>query len=499
MSRPVPAIVVTVPARSVVEARSQIAEARAAGADLVEVRLDRFPEDELRRLDALFPSPVRLLATLRSRAEGGEGPDRSEERARRLGEFARFPFRWIDAELERDFPAAESLARPGVLDLVVSSHFVTEVSAAAWATAVRQRVPKGCVRKVVTRASVGHLLRELLPRLPPPEEAPLVALTTGGSGPLLRAWSGRLGFALVFASPPEPREGPARPPVEPSQIPIDRLKPFLEAEGTPPLFAITGHPVAHSRSPGIFARWMREDERIGLYVALDFESDTEFTDAVPLLAQGGFRGLSVTHPYKAVAAELADEVGPGAAACGVANTLTFGPNGVASENTDLVAILRRLGELRSSGTWDGMSVGVIGAGGAARATLAATRSLGVESYVWARRGEAAEQLAREFGAHAASGSRDDRPSLVVHATPVGRASDAVPVPPDLSWLRSGVPVVDWVYAPDLPTIRHASERVGAPYEDGARLLVYQAAASYGLWWGNEPDPEQVSATIREFR
>jgi len=494
-----PAVIVSVPARSVPEARAQIEEARTAGADLVELRLDRFPEDQLSDLGALFPSPIPLIATLRSRAEGGEGPDDPEQRARRLSELARHPFRWIDAELARDFPPAESLARRGVQDLVVSTHLATEVPASEWSALLRQTVAPGSLRKVVVRASVGHLLRELLPVLPPPEESALVAVTTGGSGPLLRAWSKRFGFPFVYASLPEPFGAASTRSVEPSQIPVDRLKPFLTAEGTPPLFAITGHPVAHSRSPALFARWMREERRVGLYVALDFENEREFADSLPALAEGGFRGISVTHPFKAIAGELADEVGPGAAACGVANTLTFRSDGVASENTDLAAMLRRLQEVRSTNRWDGASLGVIGAGGAARATLAAARSLGAEAFVWARRTEAAESLAREFGAHPVRTPGPERPTLVVHATPVGRAGAGAEALPDFGWLRTGIHTIDWVYAPDTPTVRIAAERAGATYEDGTRLLVYQGAASYGIWWGNEPSEEQVAAAIGGFR
>ncbi len=499
MNRPPPAVIVSLPARSVAEAKEQLREARRGGADLAELRLDWFPAEECARLGELFPSPLPLVATLRSREEGGEGPDDPEVRARRLGEIARHPFRWVDAERARDFPVAERLARPGVLDLIVSTHLPSEIPTEQWSSLLRESAPSGSVRKVVAQASVEHLLHDLLPALPPPEEGPIVAHTTGGSGPLLRAWSRRFGFPFVYAALPESLAGPTPDPVEPSQIPVERLKPFLEAEGSPPLFAITGHPVAHSRSPALFARWMREDRRVGLYVALDFGSDREFAEAIPLLAEGGFRGLSVTHPFKAVAGEVADEAGPGVEACGVANTLTFGPDGIVSENTDLVAILRRLDELRFSKLWDGASLGVIGAGGAARATLAAARSLGVEAYVWARRTAAAEALAREFGAHATSQVSASRPSLVVHATPVGRAGELVRAAPDFGWMRRGVHTIDWVYAPDEPIVRRAAERVGATYEDGARLLVYQGAASYGIWWGNEPSPDQVAEAIRGFR
>lgn len=498
MSAPRPSIVVSLPARTVEDARREVGEAQAAGADIAEVRVDRLEPGELGRLASLFPSPLPLIATVRSHAEGGDGPDDPERRMSLLHEVARHPFRWVDAERLRDFPSAENLSRPGLQELIVSTHLPGEASGSEWGRLLREPVPERAIVKVVGPASVHHLLHEVLPALPPPEERRCVAHTTGPSGPILRAWSRRLGFPFVYAALPERPDAFAPAPVEPSQIPVDRLRPFLDDEGTPPIFAVVGHPVAHSKSPSLFSRWMREDRRAGLYVALDFASDQEFAESIPVLTEGGFRGLSVTHPFKTVAAGLADEVGPGVTACGVANALTLGPDGVAAENTDLVAILRRLEEIRASGLWDGASIGVVGAGGAARATLAASRTLGAEAFVWARRREASESLEREFGARAVETPASVRPTLVVHATPVGRATEARGVPPNLDWVRPGVHVVDWVYAPDDPVVRRAAERSQATYEDGTRLLVYQAAASYGIWWGAEPSEERLTAALREF-
>jgi shikimate dehydrogenase len=244
---------------------------------------------------------------------------------------------------------------------------------------------------------------------------------------------------------------------------------------------------------------MRDHGEVGLFIALDFDNEREFTDSLPFLIEGGFRGLSVTHPFKEVAFEIADRAGPGAVACGVANTLSFEAGGTVAENTDLAAILRRLDELRSSRRWDGSSLGVIGAGGSARATLAAARSLGVESFCWARRPAAAERLAQEFGARAVEDSKRTHPTLVVHATTVGHPEAGPSSPPDLGWIRPGVHTLDWAYAVEDPVVRTAAEQAGATYEDGSRLLVYQAAASFGLWWGEEPTSEETFAAFKEIR
>ncbi len=499
MSARVPVLVVSLPATSVAPARAQAAAAFAAGADLAEIRFDRWSATERGSVPELFPSPLPLVATLRSCAEGGAGPDDPTERERILLELARWPFRWIDVEAARDGPLLARLPDPENLGRIVSTHVVGEVDVGAWARLLREPVPVGCVRKVVASSSIGRLLGELLPRLPRVEEALVAAMTTGASGPLLRAWGQRLGLPIVYASLPEEGPGGGSPPVEPGQVPVDRLRRYFAAREAGPIFGVAGHPVAHSHSPWLHSRWMRDSGRPGIYVPLDFSSEAEFVEALGPLADRGFRGINVTHPFKEAALAAASDVRPGAAACGVANCLTLRGTEVEAENTDLLAVLRRLRELAEAGRWDGQSLTVVGTGGAARATLAAARTLGVERRVLGRDPASAANVARAFGATALSPADRRSDGLVVHATPVGRA-DAGPLGLDLErLLRPGGHLLDWVYAPDRPSVAEAAGRVGASYEDGRRLLVYQAAASFARWWGEDPDPESLRATLEEER
>ena len=498
MSAPAPLIVVSIPAASPAEARRQIDAIASARADLVEIRFDFWSPEARLRVAEIFPSRLPLIATLRSRAEGGRGPDDPVERAAILEALARHPFRWLDLESERDLGLLDRLPPAAASGRILSVHYPNGTSPETWGTQLRVPVAGGCVRKVVARAEIGPFLRDLLPRVPPPGEQVVVALTIGPSGPLSRAWARRIGVPMVYAAPPTGagRETPI-PPVEPSQVPVDRLEPFLHADGAPPLFGLAGHPVAHSLSPRIHGQWMARMRRPGLYVPLDFASESEFLGALEDLASGGFRGLNVTHPWKGAALEAATEVSHGAEICGVANTLTFRGESIDAENTDLAAILRRLEELKSTGSWSGGSLSVVGAGGAARATLAAARALGAEARVYARRPGAAVEVAEIFGAEPRAAD-DPRPDdLVVHATFAGREGAGTLAVPLQGLIRPGGRVLDWVYAADSSEIRESAERAGATYEDGRRLLVYQAAASFGVWWGEEPSREALAAALEE--
>ncbi len=493
MSEP-PRIVATLTGRGVDETRRQILIARDAGADLGEVRFDLWEADERARATELFPSPLPLLATLRSRREGGFGPDDPEQRAHALERFARLPFTAIDLELERDRTALAGLP-PGRPPLrILSRHFPEGAELPEVADSLRPGPREDAIRKVVVAAPLRAVLRELLPSLPPAGDGPRLLLTTGGSGELLRAWSRRLDYPLVYGSLPV---GSGSPPIEPSQLPVDRLRRFFAGEPDAPLFAVVGHPIAHSLSPYLHDRWMRAAGCAGLYLALDIESESELIDSLPDLAAGGFRGLNVTHPWKSAALAGASRVSRGAELCGVANCLTFQEGEVEAENTDLAAILRRLEELRRDGAWDGRELAVVGSGGSASATLAAARELGSSAFVLARDAGRARTLASRFGASVLETADARAFPLVVHATPVGRAGAGdlgVPLGPMLS---RGGRLLDWVYAPDLPDVRDAAARSGAEYEDGWRLLVYQAAASFALWWDAAPPNDEIEAVLAE--
>jgi shikimate dehydrogenase/3-dehydroquinate dehydratase type I len=485
-------IVVSLPARSFREARRQAEEARVAGADLAEVRLDRWPPSEREQLGSLFPCPLPLLATVRSRAEGGEGPDDPAERAALLTAAAAHPFDFVDVEPARDAKLVEQL-RPSTLRLVHSSHYVTPVDVGEVKARLQEPVPPTDVRKVVVPATFARAVREFVPLLNGGPGPRPVLLVTGPAGELWRAWAFGLGIPWVFASLPD---SSSTEKVEPSQLPVDRLRGFLAA-GDAPIFAVVGHPVTHSRSPSLHHTWMHRAGCAGLYVRLDLASEEEFALALDTLPARGVRGLNVTIPWKRLAYECAGVRSGDAIASGAANCLAFRDGRVEAENTDVGAIRRRFAELVREGRWDGRSVTVLGGGGAARATLAAARDLECEVTVVARRASVAASLADEFGATAGDPGSPRPSSLVVHATNVGRArGDSLPLAL-ASYMAPGGYVLDWVYSPEDPVLSQESRRVGATYEDGGRLLVYQAAASYAVWWGEPPGEAAVEEAVRE--
>jgi 3-dehydroquinate dehydratase len=350
-----PRLVVTLPGRSVDALRRDLGELRGF-ADLAEVRLDRLPPAERNRIAELFPSPVPLVATLRSRAEGGEGPDDADERAAQLSRAVSLPFAAVDIEPARDAPPPPDPGPGSVRTIVRSFHANSPAHLVEAVRAAPDGPPPGDrthLSKFVGPATLADLFETILPLVRGTRVASRVVHTTGPSGALLRLWAQRLGMPWVYCAPPDHGAELSRSSVEPSQLPVDALRRYFSAPEPGGLFAVLGRPIGHSRSPRIHTSWMRSEDRCGIYVALECGDASEFRRAISPLADGGFRGLNVTHPLKAAAFESSSVRDADAIRTACANTLRLRDGRVEAFNTDVAAVRRRFHELVASGRWDG--------------------------------------------------------------------------------------------------------------------------------------------------
>ncbi len=491
MSGPRPLLVSSLPARDVRSARRESLEASEAGADLAELRLDRWPAREREAVDRLFPSPIPLVATYRSRREGGEGSSSSVRRGRVLRRLDLLPFWAVDREVARDRPPADPGGPPTIWSRHDGPGTLRDSLAAARGPPRGDRVR---FRKFVLPAATGEVLRELSRlRGRPPSLRSTVVHTTGPSGGLLRALGCALGLPAVYASLPERR---GREPIEASQIPVDRLRRSFEAGPNGPRFAVLGAAVERSWSPKIFDGWMRSAGDAGLYLSIGVDSRREFGRALDELPRWGFRGLNVTHPWKRDALLRAARSSPMARRCGCANTLTWTRGGWVAENTDVRAVARRLGEIGTAGRWDGGEALVVGTGGAACSALAALDSIDAHAYVLGRDPARARGLARRFGAEVAPRRPNRTASLVLHATTVGQRSAGRLDLPLRRWLGPGTHLLDFVYAAERPELPRLARATHARYEDGSRLLAYQAAEGYAIWFGHPVSDRDLESAAR---
>ena len=257
-------------------------------------------------------------------------------------------------------------------------------------------------------------------------------------------------------------------------------------------YAVIGHPVAHSQSPAVHARFAQATGQDMDYGRIEAPLDG-FERAVDEFRAAGGRGLNVTLPFKYAAFRYCDEVAERARDSQAVNTLIFGDR-VRGDNTDGVGLVRDI-EGNLGQPLAGKAVLLMGAGGAAQGVLAALVSAKVRRLVVANRTFAkAEALAARFNATAARyDDLRERFDIVINATSAGLSGDAVPFPQ--AAIGATTLAYDMVYGRDTAFLQSA-RAAGARCSDGLGMLVEQAAESFFIWRGVRPPARSVLASLR---
>ncbi|WP_374195955.1 shikimate dehydrogenase [Streptomyces sp. TS71-3] len=221
----------------------------------------------------------------------------------------------------------------------------------------------------------------------------------------------------------------------------------------------------------------------------------------------GYDGLNVTHPCKQHVLDDLDELSPQAAVLGAVNAIVFTPDGRAvGHNTDVTGFAAAFAEGLGAPL---DRVVQLGAGGAGAAVGHALLGLGARHLtVVDALPDRARDLAAALNAHAGLDFADSRPQDdlgaalagadgLVHATPTGMAAHpGLPLPAGL--LHPGLWVADIVYRPLDTELLAAARARGCRVLDGGGMAVHQAADSFRLFTGREPDTPRMLADFADL-
>jgi shikimate dehydrogenase len=272
----------------------------------------------------------------------------------------------------------------------------------------------------------------------------------------------------------------------------------------PDRYAVLGHPISHSRSPWIHARFAAQTEQAMSYEAIDVEP-IQLASFVREFFAGGGRGLNITLPHKVAAAALATQLSDSARVAGAANTLWRDPAGrLCADNTDGVGLARDLG-VNLGIELGGRRLLLLGAGGAARGILAALLQLAPAELIIANRTRSrAEELAAQFAGaapvRAVALGELSMPAfdLIINATSASLAGEALALPPQI--LGRGSVCYDLAYQSGGTTFVHWARARGArQVYGGIGMLIEQAAESFQLWRGVRPDTAPLLAELSAYR
>jgi len=229
-------------------------------------------------------------------------------------------------------------------------------------------------------------------------------------------------------------------------------------------------------------------------------------DAMQGIRALGFKGANFTIPHKVDVIPYLDTLSPAAEVMGAVNCMNRVGDKLIGENTDGKGFCQ---SLRGACDPAGLEIVVFGAGGAARAiavelALAGASQITVVNRAQERGQALAELLSARTGAQARFVSLDgeysipESAAIFINATSVGLGDEAARLPVAVESLRPELIVADVVFNPPQTwLIRTAADR-GCRTIDGLGMLVNQAAISFKIWTGREPDANVMRDALEEF-
>jgi 3-dehydroquinate dehydratase/shikimate dehydrogenase len=262
-------------------------------------------------------------------------------------------------------------------------------------------------------------------------------------------------------------------------------------------------------SPAIHNAAFTEIGFDGLYLPMfvdpDYASFQSFLEGFLNFKGMNLSGLSITIPHKENALrylrETASQIEPLAERIGAVNTISILPSGkLTGKNTDYAAILDSITEtLRiTRDQLKNLRVSVLGAGGTARAAVAALTHYGAKVTISNRTPDRAKSLADEFAATAAS--IDDlcktECDVFINTTSVGMfpKTDEHPLGNRNPPFTPKTLVFDTIYNPMKTRLLEDAESRGAKTIGGIEMFVRQAAAQFETWT-SKPAPREVMRRV----
>lgn len=276
------------------------------------------------------------------------------------------------------------------------------------------------------------------------------------------------------------------------------------------LICTLGDPVSHSLSPLMHNTGF---ELLDLeYAFLCFNTKIhQMEETIAALKRLNARGFSCTMPVKVRAYELADHLSPAAELMQAVNCAVIEDDKVYGYNTDGIGFTTAIREAGHDFT--GRKVTLLGGGGVATAMAVQTALEGAaEISIFNRPGKSfdrvtalAERLQSRTDCKIGLYDINDADRLkgevgescvLANGTSVGMAPnpDASPIS-DLSIFHKDLLVTDAVYNPLETKLVSDAKSCGCEAFGGLAMLLYQGAAAFKLWSGEEMPVEEVKQRL----
>lgn len=272
----------------------------------------------------------------------------------------------------------------------------------------------------------------------------------------------------------------------------------MNPTGTTRLICLLGNPVSHSISPAMHNAAFDELSLDYSYMAFNVEEDN-FKAAVEGLKAMNCAGFNLTMPFKTAIIPYLNELDDAAALSHSVNTVVNEDGKLKGYTTDGIGFLKSMDECGIK--YKGATLTMLGAGGVATSIITQAALDGVSKINIFKRKNATFDRVVDFADRISKGTECDcfvydmadndilefclqESEILINGTNVGMGDDDTSLIPK-EFLHPGLTVCDTIYHPEQTRLLKDAASKGCKTMNGKFMLLYQGAAAFKLWTGQD--------------
>ena len=482
-----------------IERDLQVLEKYRKWVDVAELRVDYLEPDErfhIRKFPELAGIPT--ILTVRRKSDGGHFVEGEGARIVLLASGLAYAdadrrrnFAYVDIEEDLEVPSLEEAARTFGTRIIRSYH---DFQGEGDDLPRRIHALRRSQDEIAEIAVMPKNLADVAKLFRVARETAGIEKIIFGMGPFgvsTRILAERLGSVMSFTSPRDEIDLDCAGPGQLDPIELVETYRFRDLRPETQIFGIIGYPLTATSSPAIHNAAFSRSGLDAVYVP--FRTDS-LSDFFMLAEELELRGASVTIPHKESIVSFVRTRSAEVEAIGSCNTVIRDIPGWSGYNADAAGFSDSLLSFMGKRHLRGKRVGIIGAGGVARAVASEVRRLGGRACVLNRTPLRAKELAEPLGF--AWGGLDERGSelldrysdIIVQTTSVGMEGDVAADPIGLYRFSGREVVMDLIYKPEKTRLLARAEAAGCAILNGRDMLDRQARIQFRLFTGMDfPD------------
>ena len=244
-------------------------------------------------------------------------------------------------------------------------------------------------------------------------------------------------------------------------------------------FLVIGNPISHSLSPKLHNYWLKKNNINGTYDKEKLNS-SDLKKLILRVKNNEICGINVTVPFKKEIISYLDELSLEAENTQSVNTIYLDNNKVKGHNTDVDGFELSLSNIKFD--VKGKKIFILGAGGVVPSIIFSLKKMKASKIIITNRTKTKAEALKNIFNDLSIINWGEVPNfdMVINATSLGLDNkDEINL--DFSKIEKGKLYYDVIYNPKETNFLKKAKATGNMTENGKKMFIYQAAASFKIW------------------